>query len=103
MAGGRVPVRGGAAWRQWIREETLGPGHPQVGEGLSNLAELYRAQGRYAEAAAFHKRALAIGEKALGSEHPDFAIELNNLAELYKELGPLRGGRAALQACAGNL
>ncbi len=31
------------------------------------------AQGKYAEAEPFYKRALAISEKALGPEHPDVA------------------------------
>ena len=50
---------------------------------LSNLAELYTGQGRYAEAEPLYKRALAIDEKALGPEHPEVAISLNNLAGLY--------------------
>ena len=33
-----------------IREKTLGPEHPHVATSLNNLAALYRAQGRYAEA-----------------------------------------------------
>ncbi len=63
-----------------IREKALGPEHPDVGQGLNNLAELYRTQGKYAEAAPLHKRALAIREKALGPEHPDVGQSLNNLA-----------------------
>ncbi len=39
-----------------------------VATNLNNLAELYRAQGRYAEGEALQKRALAIREKALGPE-----------------------------------
>ena len=42
--------------------------------------------------------ALAIREKALGPDHPDVGTSLNNLAELYQAPGPLRRGRAALQA-----
>src|SRR5262245_576288 len=33
-----------------IREKALGPEHPEVGGSLNNLASLYQAQGRYAEA-----------------------------------------------------
>jgi len=33
-----------------IREKALGPEHPDVAASLNNLAELYRAQGKYAEA-----------------------------------------------------
>ena len=54
---------------------------------LNNLAELYRDQGRYAEAEPLYKRALAIREKALGPDHPDVGTSLNNLAELYRAQG----------------
>jgi tetratricopeptide (TPR) repeat protein len=54
---------------------------------LNNLAELYRAQGKHAEAESLYQRALAIAEKVLGSEHPDVAQILNNLVLLYKEMG----------------
>ena len=33
-----------------IREKSLGPNHPAVATSLNNLARLYRAQGRYADA-----------------------------------------------------
>ena len=81
-----------------IREKALGPDHPDVGTSLNNLAVLYQAQGRYAEAEPLYKRALAIREKALGPDHPDVGTSLNNLAVLYQQPGPLRRGRAALQA-----
>src|SRR4051794_18826132 len=54
---------------------------------LHNLARLYRATGRYADAEALFKRAIAISEKALRPDHPDLAIQLNNLAELYQDTG----------------
>ena len=54
---------------------------------MNNLAELYRAQGKYAEAEPLYKRALGIREKALGPDHPDVATGLNNLAELYRVQG----------------
>jgi tetratricopeptide (TPR) repeat protein len=54
---------------------------------LNNLADLYRAQGRYAEAEPLYKRSLAIRETALGPGHPDVATSLNNLADLYRAQG----------------
>ncbi len=63
-------------------EKALGPEHPHVATSLNNLAGLYRAQGKYAEAEPLLKRSLAISEKALGPEHPDVATSLNNLAEI---------------------
>ncbi len=54
---------------------------------LNNLAKLYRAQGRYAEAEPLYKRSLAIREKALGPEHPNVATSLENYANLLRETG----------------
>jgi tetratricopeptide (TPR) repeat protein len=64
-----------------IREQALGPQHPDVAHSLNDLAELYRAQGKYAEAEPLYQRALAIREQALGPQHPDVATSLNNLVE----------------------
>jgi tetratricopeptide (TPR) repeat protein len=58
-----------------------------VAASLNNLAQLYQAQGRYADAEPHYKRALAIYEKALGPDHPNLAASLNNLAELYRAQG----------------
>ena len=53
-----------------IKEKALGPDHPEVALALNNLAELYRDQGRYAEAEPLLKRALAIRKKVFGPDHP---------------------------------
>ena len=84
-----------------IREKALGPDHPDVAPSLNNLAALYDPQGQYAQAEPLYKRSQEIREKALGPNHPDVATSLNNLAVLY-EPGPVRAGRAALQALAGD-
>ncbi len=55
---------------------------------LNNLAELYHAQGRYADAEPIFRRSLAIKEKVLGPEHPGVANSLNNLAGLYRTYRP---------------
>lgn len=47
---------------------------------LSNLANVVRAQGRYAEAEELNREALAIDAATIGTAHPDYAIHLNNLA-----------------------
>jgi CHAT domain-containing protein/Tfp pilus assembly protein PilF len=70
-----------------IREQALGPTHPEVAFSLHNLARLYRVQGRYAEAAPLVQRALAIQEQGLGPTHPEVATSLNNLAVLYQAQG----------------
>ena len=61
----------------------FGPADRRLAASLNNLAAIFDAQGKYAEAEPLHQRALAIREKALGSEHPDVAQSLNNLAEVY--------------------
>jgi tetratricopeptide (TPR) repeat protein len=70
-----------------IREEVMGPEHPDTATTLNNLAELYRETGTYAQGEALHQRALAIREKALGPEHSETALSLNHLAELYRDTG----------------
>jgi tetratricopeptide (TPR) repeat protein len=54
---------------------------------LSNLADLYINERRYAEAEPLLNRSLAIAEKVLGPDHPNVAQTLNNLAMLYDRQG----------------
>ena len=70
-----------------VIEKALGLDHPFVATTLNNLAELYRSQGRYADAEPLYKRALEITEKAQGPDHSDVAATLNNLALLYQSQG----------------
>ncbi len=71
-------------WSAALKEaEEFGPEDPRLATSLNNLALLYGARGRYAEAEPLYQRALAISEKALGPEHPHVAASLNNLALLY--------------------
>ncbi len=75
-------------WSAALKEaEGFGPQDTRLATSLNNLAVLYRAQGKYAEAESLLKRALAILEKALGPEHPRVATALNNLALVYKAQG----------------
>jgi tetratricopeptide (TPR) repeat protein len=57
-----------------------------VATSLNNLADLYRVQGKHAEAEPLFQRALAIQEKALGPDHPDVAKVLGNYARLLREM-----------------
>ncbi len=56
-----------------------------MAQSLNNLAVLYQAQGRYAEAEPLYQRALATVEKALGPEHPHVATSLENYAALLRQ------------------
>ncbi len=53
--------------------------------GAGGMGEVYRAQGRYAEAEPLYQRPLAIFEKALGPEHPHVAMTLENYAALLRQ------------------
>jgi tetratricopeptide (TPR) repeat protein len=64
--------------------KALGPEHPDIAVSLNNLAELYRAQGRYADAESHFQRALAIMEKALGPQHPHVAKTRENYTALLR-------------------
>ncbi len=67
-----------------IREQTLGPTHPEVATSLNNLALLYYAQGQYDKTAPLLQRALTIREEALGAEHPNTKSLRQNYENLVK-------------------
>ena len=54
---------------------------------LSNLALLYRHQGRYSEAEALYKQAIKIGKISLPANHRSLATYLHSLAVLYHYQG----------------
>ncbi|HKB04925.1 MAG TPA: CHAT domain-containing tetratricopeptide repeat protein [Gemmataceae bacterium] len=51
-----------------------------LAQGQHNLGTFYADEGRYAEAAALLRKALAAKEKDLGLKDPNVAVTLNNLA-----------------------
>jgi hypothetical protein len=53
---------------------------------MSNLAEMYYAEGRYQDAEPLYVRAVKIGEKSLGPAHPDVVITLHYYAALLRKL-----------------
>ncbi|MCW5206486.1 tetratricopeptide repeat protein, partial [Desulfobulbus sp. F5] len=68
-------------------EKFLGKEHPHVAAALNNMAGLYRAQGKYAEAEPLLHRSLQIREDKLGKDHADVASTLRTLANLYRDQG----------------
>lgn len=74
-----VGLKQGQVW-----ENTLGPNHPNVARSLFNLAALYHAQGKYAEAELLYKRSLEIRERLLGPSNSDVAQNRAKLAALQR-------------------
>lgn len=70
-----------------IREQVLGPEHPDTAQSLNNLALLLKDQGEYAAARPYLERARQICEQALGQNHSHTANALNNLAGLLQDQG----------------
>jgi hypothetical protein len=58
-----------------------------VADVLSGLANVYRAEGKYAEAEGLFKRALAIREEKLGKDHPRVALNFHRLAIMNEAQG----------------
>ena len=83
-----------------IAEKALGPDHPRRRHRRSTTwPSCTRHQGRYAEAEPLYKRALADQREGADARPPRRRhLDSNNLAGLYQAPGPLRRGRAALQA-----
>jgi eukaryotic-like serine/threonine-protein kinase len=77
-----------------IKEQTLGPEHPDIATNLNNLGVVHHATGSHAEAKALFERALAIKEQALGPEHPAVAASLNNLASSHRTTGAYAEAKA---------
>jgi hypothetical protein len=77
----------GAQWQPAARPsiKSLEPEHPCTATVTEILAAGLQAQGRYGEAEALFRRALAIRERVMGPEHANTASSLNNLAGLLSE------------------
>jgi tetratricopeptide (TPR) repeat protein len=71
-------------------EAARGPAHPEVASKMAELAALYRAQKRYADAEGLYARALAIQRNALGAGHADVVRTTRDLAEVYRAQGRAR-------------
>jgi len=76
-----------------LREQALGPAHPDVAQSLNDLANLLALMGNAAGARPLLERALQIREQALESAHPDLAQTLNDLARLLMATGDYAGAQ----------
>ena len=62
-----------------IREETLGPDHPDVAYSCNNLGALYFNQGQFSQAEIVLSRALRIRQRTLPADHPLVALSRQRL------------------------
>jgi tetratricopeptide (TPR) repeat protein len=69
-----------------IREQVLGPDHPDTAQSLNNLGALYYSEGDLSEAARLMRRALEIREARLGPDHPDTQSSRQSLANIEAHL-----------------
>lgn len=76
-----------------LREQILGPEHPDVATSLSNLGLVFTDQGELARARELHERALAIRERTLGPDHPNVASSLDNLGGVARAMGEYETAR----------
>ncbi len=72
-----------------ICEKQLGASHPDTGTILNNLAELYKRQGRYAEAESHYRQATSIVVAGLGAQHPCSISVMRNHMAILQEMGRL--------------
>src|SRR5258708_35510741 len=67
-------------------QETVWHKEPRLPRTLFDLAEVYRAEGKYSEALPNYERALQIYTGQYGPEATEIADTINGEAELYKSL-----------------
>jgi tetratricopeptide (TPR) repeat protein len=74
-------------WSLAVREDALGPDHPDVATACHILGAMYLERERYTEAEPLLERALDIRTRAFGPSHGDVALALDDLAALYRAQG----------------
>ena len=80
-----------------IREQKLGPIHPDVAQSLHHLAVIFYEHGKYKQAEPLFQRALVMCEKTFGPDHLQAAAILNDLAWLYAEQSRLAQAEPLIQ------
>jgi CHAT domain-containing protein/tetratricopeptide (TPR) repeat protein len=75
-----------------IREQVLGPEHPDTAASLRLLGYLYTEMGNHHQALRLLQRSLQIEEKVLGAEDVATAYTLAHLGRLYGQMGDPQKG-----------
>jgi tetratricopeptide (TPR) repeat protein len=71
-----------------IREQALGPTHPDTAQSLNNLAMLLYDQDQLDQAVPLVERAVAISMERLGASHPDTKRTLGSLDAMRQAAQP---------------
>lgn len=82
--GAKAMLRDSNAMRKRLLK---GSPHPQLADGLNNLALILWEEGRLGEAEQLYREALAMNEVLLDEYHPTIAVNKNNLAVLLHDAG----------------
>ncbi len=80
-----------------IREDQLGPDHPDTADSLHHLAATQARRADYRGALPLLRRALDIRERVLGPDHPETARTLNVLALAHEGLDEAGRARALFE------
>lgn len=86
-ASGRLTVANDEAERLEVERESMEDTLHNVADGLSELAVIYRGDGRAEHAVPLYMATLAIYEKTLGAAHPEVGKDLVNLGNAYCDMG----------------
>ncbi len=77
-------------------EQRLGAGHVEASIPRANLAAVYAAQKRYADAEPLLSRAVDVRRQALGEDHPLTAAAMAHHGEVLRMLGRRREGERVM-------
>ena len=80
-----------------IRTRLLGERHPDIAQGLNNLAMLYYRMKDFDRAEPMFRRAIAMNEELLGPQHPELSTSWSNLALLLRDKGALGEAEAVFR------
>jgi tetratricopeptide (TPR) repeat protein len=82
-------VRGQSAAERMLalREQFLGPNHPNVAVTLIKLAACLEGQHKLSEAEPLYERAVSIYERLYGPHHTELAAALGNLGNMLRQKG----------------
>jgi hypothetical protein len=78
----------------WLRENSLGQDHPDVGLLALVVARRERERGERLRARFHYERALTITAQSLGRDHPEVTAVAAELADLARETGDVEQAAA---------